>query len=172
MNRGYSREDYLRKVERLRKRMPNIGLTTDVIVGFPGESKEDFQETLSLLEEVQFDGIYSFKFSPRPMTRAAEMEDTVPEPTKTERLMQVQERQEKITASILERSVGRVEEILVEGRSPRKNGQVTGRTRTHRIVHAQGDGEALKGRLVNVLMERGLKHCLLGRIVQKEWVAL
>jgi tRNA-2-methylthio-N6-dimethylallyladenosine synthase len=167
MNRGYTHEEYLNKVEQLREWIPGLALTTDVIVGFPGETEADFEETLSLLEKVQFDGIYSFKFSPRPMTRASQMSGFVPERVKAERLMKVQELQENITASILENCIGRLEEILVEGRSLQRTGQLTGRTRTHRIVHALGDGAALKGHLVKVLIEKCLRHCLLGRIIQE-----
>jgi tRNA-2-methylthio-N6-dimethylallyladenosine synthase len=165
MNRGYSREEYLCKAQMLREKVPGIALTTDVIVGFPGESEADFDDTLSLLEEVRYDGIYSFRFSSRPMTQACQMLDSVPERVKADRLMRVQALQEEITLSILDSRVNRLEEILVEGNSPQDNGQLTGRTRAHRIVHAPGDGEALKGQLINVHIEKGLKHCLLGRLI-------
>jgi len=167
MNRGYTREEYLAKVESLRDRVPGIALTTDVIVGFPGELEEDLQQTLSLLEAVRFDGIYSFKYSPRPMTRAFGLPGDLPEEVKGERLARVQRLQEEITRSILRECVGSAEEILVEGPSVQGRGQLTGRTRTNRIVHAPGDGASLRGRLLEVKIEESLKHSLLGRIVEK-----
>jgi tRNA-2-methylthio-N6-dimethylallyladenosine synthase len=165
MKRGYSRQEFLEKVLGLRDRVPGVALSSDVIVGFPGETEGDLEETLSLLEEVRFDSIYSFKFSPRPMTRAAQMGDPVPEAEKGDRLTRVQALQEKITASVLEACVGVVEEILVEGPSIQGGGQFTGRTRTHRIVHAPGDGRALAGQMVRVRIEKSLKHSLAGSIV-------
>ncbi len=166
MNRGYTREEYLEKVAAIRERIPGIALTTDIIVGFPGESEEDLQQTLSLLEAVRFDGIYSFKYSSRPMTRASGLPDDVSEKVKADRLMRVQRLQGEITESILRGCVGGKEEILVEGPSPRGNGQLMGRTRTYRIVHALGDGESLRGRLLQVRIERSLKHSLWGRILE------
>jgi tRNA-2-methylthio-N6-dimethylallyladenosine synthase len=168
MNRKYDRDEYLEKVYKIREMIPDIALTTDVIVGFPGETEEDFEGTLSMLEEVRYDGIYSFKFSPRPMTRAAELRDSVSETLKSERLRRVQTLQDRITASILEACVGSVEEVLVEGPSPRGTDQLTGRTRTHRIVHFEGDESTCKGKLVPIEIRRGLKHSLYGRIVRQE----
>jgi tRNA-2-methylthio-N6-dimethylallyladenosine synthase len=165
MNRGYTREEYLAKVDLLRERVPGIALTSDVIVGFPGETESDLEETLSLLEAARFDGIYSFKFSPRPGTRACCTGESVTDSVKGQRLRRVQALQQEITDSILEGCVGGVEEILVEGPSPQGEGQLTGRTRTHRIVHALGDGGALAGSLIPVRIERSLRHSLLGRVI-------
>jgi tRNA-2-methylthio-N6-dimethylallyladenosine synthase len=167
MRRGYTREEYLERVRLLRRFIPQISLSTDIIVGFPGEEEDDFLQTLSLLEEVQYDGIYSFKFSPRPGTAAARITDTVAEEVKAERLARVQDLQGSITEAILKRSEGAVEEVLVEGPSPKGKGQVTGRTRTNRIVHFPGDPELLKGRLVHVRIVRGLKNSLLGQCVEE-----
>lgn len=167
MNRGYTREEYLEKVWTLREKIPGIALTTDLIVGFPGETEEDLELTLDLLEKVRFDTIYSFKFSPRPFTEAARMEDKLPAEVKAERLRRVQELQESITSSILQGCVGSLEEILVEGASPHGASQVMGRSRTYRIVHMAGDPQALRGRLVRVRIERSLKHSLWGRPVER-----
>lgn len=166
MNRGYTREEYLDKIYALRALVPGIALTTDVIVGFPGESEEDLRQTLSLLEAVRFDGIYSFKYSSRPMTSASRFPGHLSEEVKGDRLARVQRLQEEITDSILRGCVGDTEEILVEGPSVRGRGQIMGRTRTNRIVHASGDGDSLRGELLNVRIERSLKHSLWGRIVQ------
>jgi tRNA-2-methylthio-N6-dimethylallyladenosine synthase len=163
MGRGYTREDYLARVRSLRNRIPGIALTTDIIVGFPGETEEEFRETITLLEAVRFDGMYSFKYSPRPMTRAYDMGDSVPESAKVDRLARVQAVQDGITDAILEGCVGTVEDVLITGPSPRGQGQVTGRTRSHRIVHAPGDPDRLRGRLVPVRIERSLRHSLWGR---------
>ncbi len=163
MNRGYTREEYLRKVDALRERIPEMALSTDVIVGFPGETQEDLKLTLDLLEKVRFDSIYSFKFSPRPFTKAAQMPDNVPQEVKAERLRLVQELQESITSSILEGCIGSLQEVLVEGPSVRGSDQVTGRTRSYRIVHMWGDAGSMKGKLVKAAIEKSLKHSLWGR---------
>ena len=164
MNRGYTREAYLGIVARLKEKMPEIALSTDIITGFPGETQEDFEQTLSLLEEVRYDAIFSFKYSPRPQTSAFRMSGEIPEEVKSERLASIQSLQDGITESILAGSVGRIEEVLVEGLSPHGEGRVMGRTRTNRIVHAEGDPESLKGALVRVRIDKGLRHSLVGEI--------
>lgn len=168
MNRGYTREEYLQKVEALRERIPGMALTTDVIVGFPGETEEDLDQTLDLLERVRFDSIYSFKFSPRPFTRAAQLHDSVPKEVKAQRLRRVQELQESITSSILGGCVGSLEEVLVEGPSLYGSNQVTGRTRTFRIVHMAGEASLMRGKLVKVRIEKSLKHSLWARALEGE----
>jgi tRNA-2-methylthio-N6-dimethylallyladenosine synthase len=167
MNRGYSREDYLKKVEKIKMQIPGIALTTDVIVGFPGETDQDFAETLSLLAEVSYDGIFSFRYSSRPLTRAARMSGAVPEAIKRDRLQRVQALQDGITAALLAQCVGQTVEVLVEGPAPQVQGRATGRTRTNRIVHFPGDVGALRGRLVRVYIRESLKHCLIGRLVEE-----
>jgi tRNA-2-methylthio-N6-dimethylallyladenosine synthase len=166
MNRGYTREEYLEKVEALRKIVPGVALTTDLIVGFPGETEEDFELTLDLLRQVRFDGMYSFRYSPRPFTSAYGMRDDVPQEVKAERLARAQALQDRISWEILENCIGKVEEILVEGPSPRGEGQVTGRTRTNRIVHLKGDAGQLVGRMVKVRVEKSLRHSLWGERVE------
>lgn len=165
MNRGYTKEHYLDKVRRLKEKIPGITLSTDIIVGFPGEEEEDFLETLEVLREVRFAYIYSFKYSPRPNTAAYELEDSVSEDEKARRLNIVQDLQKGITSSILRRCVGLQEEVLIEGPSPRDPNTCSGRTRTNHIVHVEGDLEALKGRLVNVKINRAMKNCLGGRLI-------
>ncbi len=168
MNRGYTRDEYLKKVECLRERIPNMALTTDIIVGFPGETDKDLKLTLDLLERVRFDSIYSFKFSPRPFTKAGAMHDSVPKEVKAERLRMVQELQESITSSILQECVGSLQEILVEGPSLYGSDQVTGRTRTYRIVHMSGDEHLLRGKLLKVRVEKSLKHSLWATALEGE----
>jgi tRNA-2-methylthio-N6-dimethylallyladenosine synthase len=137
MRRGYDREGYLRKVEGLRRRIPEISLGTDLIVGFPTETVEDFGQTLSLLDEVGFDTVYSFVYSPRPGTAAEGLADPVPGEIKLSRLAELQGRQRAIQERRLRGWVVRETEVLVEGPSKRA-GRQTGRTPDHRLVHFEG----------------------------------
>ncbi|AEH44809.1 RNA modification enzyme, MiaB family [Thermodesulfatator indicus DSM 15286] len=164
MNRKYTREEYLAKVEQLRKLCLEICLTTDIIVGFPGESPEDFEETLSLLKEVRYAEIFSFKYSDRPLARATQFEDKVPEEEKARRLAKVHKLQEKITREINESFIGREVEVLVEGKSHSNETLWTGRTRSNHVVNFEGEGD-LKGKLVHVLIESCGQHSLRGQLV-------
>lgn len=167
MRRGYTRDEYLERIETLRRGCPDIAITTDVIVGYPGETDAEFCETLSLLRAVEYDAIYSFKYSPRPRTPARELCDDVPGAAKAERLAAVQETQRAISAARLARFVGRVKEVLVEGES-RAGGQACGRTRTNHVVNfappAGTPVAALVGKLVNVEIMSARAHSLVGRL--------
>ena len=165
MNRRYTREEYLQKVALLREISPGISLTTDIIVGFPGESEEDFRETLSLLEEVRYTEIFSFKYSDRPLAKARQFEDKVPEEEKALRLAQVHELQNRITREINLSFVGQEIEVLVEGPSPSNPALWTGRARTNHVVNFEGP-TGLKGRLVYVLIEGCGQHSLRGRYIR------
>lgn len=149
MNRRYSHEDYIELVERLRGAVPDIAITTDLIVGFPSENDRDFKETLNLMKKVQFDGMFAFIYSPRSGTKAAEFNDDVPLEVKKQRLAQVLELNETIVLQKHQKYVGTVREVLVEGSSQRGGGQLTGRTRTNKIVNFDGD-DGLIGNLVAV----------------------
>jgi tRNA-2-methylthio-N6-dimethylallyladenosine synthase len=164
MHRGYTRESYLEKIDRLRETCPSIALTADVIVGFPGEEEDDFRQTLDLMEEVRFDDLFSFKYSPRKGTRAAAFEDRIEEKIKQERLSILQEIQREITLQNNQALVGSVEEILVEGRSKQCDRDVTGRTRSNKIVNFEGSLD-LVGKLVPVRVVKGYAHSLRGEIV-------
>ncbi len=164
MHRGYTKESYIEKIDRLRERCPSIALTADVIVGFPGEEEQDFKATLDLMEKVQFDDLFSFKYSPRKGTRAAQLEDRVEEKVKQERLSILQEIQKHFTYRKNQASGGHVEEVLVEGRSKQDNQDVTGRTRSNKIVNFAGDLE-LVGKLVPVKITKGYPHSLRGEIL-------
>ena len=148
MKRLYTVESYLKIVSDLRAAVPDIGLTTDVIVGFPGETDEEFAGTLALIERVRFDGAYMFRYSPRPGTPAAEMEQ-VPEQTSAARLQGLIAVQNRITVQRNEEQVGKEFEVLVEGRSPKDPGMLQGYTRCFRMVHFPGD-ERMKGALATV----------------------
>jgi tRNA-2-methylthio-N6-dimethylallyladenosine synthase len=164
MNRGYSREEYLEKVARLRRACPDLALSTDLIVGFPGETEADFEETLELMREAEFSQAFSFKYSPRPQTRAASFTDQVPEAVKTERLSRLQALQEELTLKAEECLVGQVQEVLVEGRSRRSASQLCGRLRTNQVVNFEGP-EDLVGRLTWVRLTEAHPHSLKGRWV-------
>ena len=134
MNRKYTREGYLKRVKRLREVRPDIAVTTDIIVGFPGESDEDFDKTLDLLGKIEFDGIFSFRYSDRPRTLAEKMDQKVDEGTKTQRLYTLQNLQKAITLKKNRAMIGRELEILVDGYGKR-GGQLSGRTGTNKIVN-------------------------------------
>jgi tRNA-2-methylthio-N6-dimethylallyladenosine synthase len=166
MHRGYSREDYLHRVERLRALVPDVAISTDLIVGFPGEADDDFAQTVQLVEAVEFDSMYLFKYSPRPGTRAALFAEQVPEPVKSARFEALLEVQEAIQLRRNRSRVGRCEEVLVEGPSKTSTTasvQLTGRTRQNRPVNFVGH-PSLTGTLVTVRIERGGPHSLEGKV--------
>lgn len=166
MNRGYTKEDYLRKVERLREVVPEIAITADVMVGFPGETEEDFRETLDLVERVQFDNLFSFKYSPRKGTAAYQWLDDVPPSVKQRRLEELQALQREITLKKNKALEGKVCEVLVEGFGERE-GQLRGRTRCNRVVNFGGP-EGLIGELVYVKIREGLQNSLRGELCPLE----
>jgi len=163
MHRGYTREDYLRRIERLRAYVPDVAVSTDVIVGFPGETDADFAQTQQLVEVAEFDAMYLFKYSPRPGTKAATFADQVPEAIKTERFNTLLATQEAIQLRRNQARIGRCEEVLVEGPSKKGSVQLTGRTRQNRPVNFVGH-PSLTGSLVTVQIEKGGTHSLEGRV--------
>src|SRR5258706_5902580 len=134
MQRTYSREEYLEKIAMIREAKRPIAITTDIIVGFPGETESEFEETVSLLDEVQYDNMFSFKYSPRPNTPSLSMSDAIPEEEKSRRLAVLQEKQREIQATKNEHFVGDKFEVLVSGKSRREN-QWTGYTTSHRMIN-------------------------------------
>ncbi len=161
MNRRYDRTGYLTKVERLRKACPDISLTTDLIVGFPGESERDFQDTLSLLKIVEYDQIFAFKYSPRPGTRAAEFEDQIDEEEKSRRLAEVLDLQREIGSKRFKALENTVQEVLIE--SADQTG-LKGRTRGNHVVHLKGN-KNLVGKLVMIRIDKAGSHSLQGSII-------
>ncbi len=140
MRRRYTREDYLSLVERLRQAMPDIALSTDMIVGFPGETARDFDETLSLTQAVGYHSIYSFQDSPRPNTLALKrMPDDVPEAEKTRRIVALQGLQRDIQGALYRQAIGRVETVLVDARSRRREWELSGRTSGNTVVNFSGE---------------------------------
>lgn len=142
MNRTYTRAQYLNLVEKIYQYLPNVGLTTDIIVGFPGETDEQFQETVSLMEQVRYDSAYMFKYSARPYTKAIEFEDTVPEEVKQERLQTIIQLQNEITLKNHRKLIGQSVNVLVEKNSKKSDRQWMGRTDENRIVIFNKNGEA------------------------------
>jgi tRNA-2-methylthio-N6-dimethylallyladenosine synthase len=164
MRRGYTKSDYLDRIHRLRDRRPEVSLTSDIIVGFPGETEEEFEQTLELLGEVQYDEIFSFVYSPRPHTVSAKIyKDDVPEKSKKDRLKRLQTLQQEISLKKNRERIGGAEEILVDGPAKLKNGQMMGRTRANRIVNFSGP-ETLVGSLTRVRIAGATANSLLGEL--------
>jgi tRNA-2-methylthio-N6-dimethylallyladenosine synthase len=164
MQRLYTRDDYMRRVEWIKGARRNISLTTDIIVGFPGETEQDFQQTLDLLDRVEYDSLFSFKYSPRPNTPALTMGDQIPDEEKTRRIMMLQEKQRAIQIRRNSALVGKTEEVLVEGRN-QALGQWIGRTSQNRVLnftHPGTDGTPLAGRYLPVLVTRAGPNSLVG----------
>ena len=154
MRRVYTRESYLKLVDDLRAACPDLALTTDIIVGFPGETEADFEETMSLIEAVGYDAMFSFKYSDRPQTKSAGFDHKVPEEEKGRRLSHLQNRQKEITLAKNEAHVGQIMEVLVEKVSIRYPGQLTGRARNFKLIHFYGP-ENLIGQTVPVRVTEG-----------------
>ncbi len=189
MNRKYTRELYLQKIAKLRNICPDIAITSDFIVGFPGETRDDFEETLDLIKQVQYDGLFAFIYSDRPNAPAARFPEKISEQEKKERLQRLLNTQEHFTTQKNEALVGSTQWVLVEGLS-KKHGktimqnrhpdvQWTGRTSTNKIVNfIQVDDEDmaldenLTGKMVNVRIEKAFSHSLWGRIVKIEQTPL
>lgn len=169
MHRGYTRETYIEKVEALKMVCPSIAITSDVIVGFPGEEDDDFKQTIQLIEKIQFDDLYSFKYSPRKGTRAEKFPNQVDEALKDERLSILQNIQREITYKKNKSLEGKTEEILVEGPSKKNNRDLTGRTRTNKVVNFEGD-LSLKGKLVSVRITNAYPHSLRGNLMQESYL--
>ncbi|MGB9867210.1 MAG: tRNA (N6-isopentenyl adenosine(37)-C2)-methylthiotransferase MiaB [Bacillota bacterium] len=164
MNRGYTLEHYQRLIEALREKVPGISITTDLIVGFPGETEEDFSQTIRALELVRFDAAFTFMYSPRPGTGAAVLPDQVPFEVKRDRLQRVISLQKKITLEINKLLEGKTLEVLVEGPSERDSSRLCGRTRTNKVVVFEGPSE-LVGDIVNVKITTARLWSLDGEMV-------
>ncbi len=147
MDRGYTKEFYLERIQKLREHIPDIAMSTDIIVGFPTETEEDFEETLDVVRKVRFEQIFSFKFSPRPGTPAADMEGQIPDEVKTERMKRLLDLQKQIMSEIAKSYEGTVQEVLVE--ETKGEDQVIGRTTTNKWATLKGD-KGLLGKLVKV----------------------
>jgi len=186
MNRKYTREEYLGKIAKLRKSCPDIALSTDLITGFPGESKSDFEDTLELMKQVEYDSIFAFKYSDRPNAKAAGFNDKISENEKRNRLQKILKLQEGFTARKNSLLTGSIQPVLVEGLSKKQetdnqhnsnnNLQWTGRTSTNKIVNffhddleisvGSGSDESYEGKIVDVKIEKVLLHSLKGKLMR------
>lgn len=164
MNRGYTREQYLEKIQMIKKAIPNVVLSTDIIVGFPGETEEEFQDTLTMVQEVGFETIFAFKYSPRPFTKAAKFEDQVAEEVKTERLNRLFDAHDKMAFELAKRYEGLTLQVLVE-KAASEPGKVTGRSTQNKLVHFLG-GEDLIGKTVPVKITKAFPAVLRGELIQ------
>jgi tRNA-2-methylthio-N6-dimethylallyladenosine synthase len=164
MNRCYTREWYLSRVEMLRNAMPRIAITTDIIVGFPGETEEDFQQTLSLLEEIRYDGIFAFKYSDRPNAKASTLPNHVPDEEKSERLQRVLHLQTQINYEKHTALVGEYVEVLPETVNPRFPDTLTGRTQTNHVITFPANANVL-GQFVSVEITDAYPFRLAGKMI-------
>ena len=164
MNRGYTREEYLEKVAMIRAGIPGVVLSTDIIVGFPGETEEQFEDTYKLLTEVRYDNIYAFKYSPRPFTKAARFSDQVDEIEKQRRLQKLLDIQRIISFELVEGFEGMTFDVLVESKAD-TDGQLQGRTTQNRNVFFSGDADRLIGRTVSMKITKATPNVLRGEVV-------
>ena len=166
MRRGYTRQEYLERIFCLRNRRPDIALSTDIIVGFSGETEQEFEQTLEILREVEYDEIFAFAYSARPHTAAVKIHrDDVPGEVKRERLRKVLDFQTQISLKKNREKTGAVEEILLEGAAKLRKGQLMGRTRSNKIVNVTAP-EQLTGTIVRVRITRASANSLLGEIIE------
>jgi tRNA-2-methylthio-N6-dimethylallyladenosine synthase len=167
MKRGYTTLEYKSIVRKLRAARPDISISTDFIVGFPGETEDDFEKTMKLIDEVGFDASFSFIFSPRPGTPAAEMEDKTSAEVKTAQLMRLQKRIEELAFAVSQSMVGSVQRVLVEGTSKKSAHELAGRTDNNRIVNFAGSPRLI-GTFAEVRITSALPHSLRGEVVTHE----
>jgi tRNA-2-methylthio-N6-dimethylallyladenosine synthase len=165
MRRGYTREEYLDRIGRLQRRCPDVSLSTDIIVGFPGETDGEFDDTLELLEQLEYDEIFAFMYSPRTQTVSAKLyANDIPEAVKKDRLQRVLNLQHGISLRKNRQKIGAVEEILIDGESKLRNGQMMGRTRANRIVNVVG-ADVLMGSMIPVQITGATANSLIGELV-------
>ncbi len=165
MRRGYTYDSYMNIIRKIRAKAPDASICGDVIVGFPGETEEAFQRTLDLMEEVKFDNLNTFAYSPRPNTEAANWENQIPPDVQSDRLQRVQALAAKHALERSQRYIGTSVEVLVEDRNPKNGKEVMGRTRQGRQVFFEGDIDVLRGELVMVEVVEGRTWSLVGKAV-------
>lgn len=165
MNRGYTAKQYLKLIEKIRKSMPDIALSGDMIVGFPGETEEDFQATLDLMEAVRYDVQFSFIYSPRPHTKAADMDDPIVLEEKKKRLQRLQSLQKKHTLDANKRLLNTVQEVLVDGTSKKSEQDLMGRTECNKIVNFTA-GPELIGKFVKLRISDAFQNSLRGKLLK------
>ena len=167
MNRGYTKEEFIKLAKKIKEKIPNIGLTTDIIVGFPGETDEDFQDTMDVVNEVGFENAYMFMYSKRTGTPAATMENQVDEKVKNERLQKLIRLQNMKAREESQKYLGQTIKVLVEGPSRKNPEMLTGRTSTHKVVLFKNNGKNLKGKFVNIKINDAKTWTLYGELVEE-----
>jgi hypothetical protein len=167
MKRGHTVLEYKSKIRKMREVRPDISVTTDFIVGFPGETETDFAASMSLMEEVGFDTSFSFLYSPRPGTPAAELTDDTPREVREARLARLQSRNIEMAAAISRRMVGTTQRILVEGPARKSPQQLCGRTENNRVVNFDAGDQGLIGRFVDVEITEAMTNSLRGRLLNE-----
>jgi len=165
MNRGYTREEYLEKISILRNLMPDISLSTDIIVGFPGETEEEFQDTLTILREIRYANIFSFRYSPRPLTASSEEKDTIPFEEKKRRLILVQQLQKELQLELNKSLVGRVMRVLCLGKSKKETSLFSGRNEGYQVVNFKSKNDAI-GRFIDIRITSFGPYSLIGEEIQ------
>jgi tRNA-2-methylthio-N6-dimethylallyladenosine synthase len=164
MKRGHTVAEYREKIAGLRKHRPDISLSSDFIVGFPGETEQDFEDTMTLIRDLDFDQSFSFIYSARPGTPASDLQDELPLEAKKERLMRLQEQVNSQARRISRAMVGSRQRILVEGVSKKDSRQLAGRTENNRVVNFDGAPRMI-GHLIDVEITEALSHSLRGRVI-------
>jgi tRNA-2-methylthio-N6-dimethylallyladenosine synthase len=162
MRRGHLVEDYFRRVDVIKNSTRRLSLTSDIIVGFPGETEEDFQDTLNLVARCQYDGLFIFKYSRRPGTPASRLVDDVPESRKKTRFLELEARQFELQNKIYQGYIGRAVSVLVEGRSARSENDLTGHSTCHKVVNFKG-GSTQQGEILNVRITEAKSYSLYGQ---------
>jgi tRNA-2-methylthio-N6-dimethylallyladenosine synthase len=165
MKRNHDRDAYLERIRKLKAIRPGIALSSDFIIGFPGETREDFEDTMNLIQAVGFDTSFSFIYSPRPGTPAADLPDDTPDEEKKRRLALLQHRITQNAAEISRRMVGTVEPVLVDGYSKKDPGQLQGRTENNRVVNFRCDDDRWIGQFVDIRIEEALSNSLRGVLI-------
>ena len=168
MQREHTSADYLEKIQRIRDNRPDIRLSSDFIVGFPGETDQDFEDTMNLIAEVNFDASFSFIYSKRPGTPASDMEDNISDTVKKQRLKILQECINQQTIQISRRLVGSTQKILITGYARKDPGQLSGRTECNRVVNFRCDDPRLIGHFANIEIIEAYPHSLLGKLLDSE----
>ena len=168
MNRGYTRARYLELVDALREAEPALAFSTDIIVGFPGETEDDLEATLETIERVGYDNVFVFRYSPRPGTPAAAMPEQIPDEVKARRNARVLDVVQRVTAARSRLLAGRTMEVLVDGTSRKNPGELSGRTRCNRVVNFDGAGRTAVGDIAQVRVTEVLPHSLRGALATPE----
>lgn len=166
MNRGYSKEEYLDLVARIEREIPGCAITTDIIVGFPGETEEDFEETLDLARKVKFDSAFTFIYSVRKGTPAADFKEQVPEDVKHDRFNRLLDTINLVGEEKAKKYLGTIEEVLVEEQSKTDSTKMSGRTRGSKLVHFTGGDESLIGKMVSVKINDAQMYILQGELIE------